>query len=105
MLNAGSPPGRGTMDVPMTISDEAIREFRAIVRKEYGMDITDEDARIAGERLLTLYELIYRPLPSEIAAAHPSATAAPHPASEAHDSTRPTADTSGPDYPIKCEGR
>jgi len=47
----------------MELSKEAIKEFKEIYYKEFGTVISDEKARELGENLLSLFEIIYRPLP------------------------------------------
>jgi hypothetical protein len=47
----------------MELSKEAIEEFKKIYYQEFGTAISDEKARELGENLLSLFEIIYRPLP------------------------------------------
>jgi len=46
----------------MQLSNEAIKEFREIYRKEFKEDIDEPPARERAERLLNLVKVIYRPL-------------------------------------------
>ena len=50
----------------MRLSKVAIEEFKEIYFKEFGEEITDEEAREMGENLVSLFEIICRPLPDEI---------------------------------------
>jgi hypothetical protein len=47
----------------MRLSKEAIVEFKKIYYQEFGTVISDEKARELAENLLSLFEIIYRPLP------------------------------------------
>lgn len=49
------------------ISKTALGEFKEIYRKEYGEDISDDEAIDLALNLLGLFKCIYRPLPK-----HPS---------------------------------
>jgi len=62
----------------MRISDEGLKEFIAICKEDYGLDIPEGEARVCAVRLLLFYEMIYRPLPSELQSKQPS-TDAPGP--------------------------
>lgn len=42
------------------LSDKAIQEYKNIFKKEYGQDLTDEEAREQGERLLKFFELLIK---------------------------------------------
>ena len=50
----------------MGLSKEAIEEFKEIYFKEFGEKISDEEAIGMGENLVSLFEIIYRPLPEKI---------------------------------------
>ncbi|MDD4931166.1 MAG: hypothetical protein PHG66_03380 [Candidatus Colwellbacteria bacterium] len=43
----------------MSLSDKAIKEFQEIYKKKYGKDISPEEARDAGERLVGLFEVLF----------------------------------------------
>jgi len=47
------------------ISKEALEKFKAIYRKKTGKDISDQDALESATKLLTLVDLIYRPIKKE----------------------------------------
>lgn len=42
----------------MTISDEEIAEFKAIWKKEFGEEISDEKARVRGRELIEFCKLL-----------------------------------------------
>jgi len=44
----------------MPLSDKAVQEFKDIFKKEYGQDLTDAEAREQGERLVGLFEILYK---------------------------------------------
>jgi len=45
------------------VSKEALEEFKEIYRKEYGKDISDDEAMDLAVNLLGLFKCIYRSLP------------------------------------------
>jgi hypothetical protein len=47
----------------MRLSKEAIEEFKEIYEKEFGKSISDEEAQEMGRNLLSLFKIIYRPIP------------------------------------------
>lgn len=49
----------------MALSKEAIEEYKRIYRKNFGEDISDEEAREQGENLIDLFRVIYRPIPGK----------------------------------------
>jgi len=49
----------------MRLSKEAIEEFKKIYREEFGKKISDEEAQEKGQRLLSLFKIIYRPIPKD----------------------------------------
>lgn len=62
----------------MQINREAIEEFKKIYEEEFGETISDAEALEMGQRLISLFEIIYRPLP--------------------HDPTEPPKRDAGTDY-------
>lgn len=46
----------------MFLSDEEVTEFQAIYRKNFGKEISREDARERGTKLVRLFEIIYKPM-------------------------------------------
>ncbi len=49
----------------MRISDEALAELQTIHRESYGENVSLDEAREMGQRLLTLYRLVMQPFPGE----------------------------------------
>ena len=47
------------------ISDKAIQEFKKIWKEQFGEDISDEKAMDEGTALLTLMNVVYRPIKKE----------------------------------------
>ncbi len=47
----------------MKLTLEAIEEFREAYRKDFGREISKEEAEELGIRLITLFSVIYKPLP------------------------------------------
>lgn len=43
----------------MSLSEKAIKEFQEIFKKEYGKEISFEEARESGERLVGLYKILF----------------------------------------------
>jgi len=57
-----SDGGRGqTHPQGAAISPEDLAEFQRIYRKDYGVDLTPEEARIKGQQLVELFRLLLRP--------------------------------------------
>lgn len=46
----------------MQISDRELDEFRRIYKKEFGEDISREEAREKGSSLLRLVKAVYKPI-------------------------------------------
>jgi len=53
-------------DKSMRLPQKAIEDFKKIYKKEYGEDISDSEAEQMAFRFLSLFALIYRPLPPDI---------------------------------------
>lgn len=47
------------------LSKKALEEFKTIWRKQFNEDITDEKATEEAINLLTLFDVIYRPIKKE----------------------------------------
>ena len=47
------------------ISDAALKEFKEIWAEEIGSEISDEQAMEEATQLLTLFDVIYRPIKKE----------------------------------------
>ena len=45
-----------------SISNEAIEEYQRIYKSEFGEDITFEEAKEQGNKLLRLFDIIYKPI-------------------------------------------
>lgn len=41
------------------LSDEAVKDYKDIYKKEYGQDLSDEDARDQSQRLYSFYETLF----------------------------------------------
>lgn len=50
----------------MVLSKKAIKEFKVIYKKEFGKDISDEEANTKGLELLRFFKLIYKPIPKSV---------------------------------------
>ncbi|MCL5410001.1 MAG: hypothetical protein M1607_04040 [Patescibacteria group bacterium] len=42
------------------LTEEEIQEFKQIVKKVYGIDLTDDEARDQGSRIILLFELLIK---------------------------------------------
>ena len=49
----------------MGLSKEAIEEFKEIYFREYGKNLSDKEAMEMGQRLISLFKIIYRPIPGK----------------------------------------
>lgn len=49
----------------MRLSKQAIKEFKDIYYKEFGEKISDEETQEMGANLLSLFKIIYRPIPED----------------------------------------
>lgn len=49
----------------MSISEERVRDFIRAYREEFGDELSADQAREMLTRLVTLYQLLARPLPEE----------------------------------------
>jgi len=47
----------------MGLSKEAIKEFKEIYYKEFEEKISDQEAQEMGGNLISLFKIIYRPIP------------------------------------------
>lgn len=47
------------------LSEEAIAEFRALWKREYGEQLTEEQARDHANRLFFLIQKVFRPIPAK----------------------------------------
>lgn len=49
----------------MQVGDEDLKEFRTLYAKEFGEELSDEEASEMAGRVADLYALLAEPLPSE----------------------------------------
>ncbi len=56
---------RSEVQLRMQISEEALNDFIAIYKEEFGEDIDRKEATEMAHRLLSLYDLLARKLPGE----------------------------------------
>lgn len=47
---------------PIIITDKEMTEYQAIYKKQFGKEISREDALEQGHKLLRLMDLIYKPI-------------------------------------------
>lgn len=55
----------------MVLSDENIKEFQTLYREHFGAEISVEDARENGTKLVHLISLLYRPTDQNKSEANP----------------------------------
>lgn len=63
----------------MRLPDEAIDQFCAIYREEFGEEISRDEATEIGTRLVNLIKLLRQPPPRRAGPAEPPALTTPHP--------------------------
>lgn len=44
------------------ISEEALKEFKVIYKKEFGVDLSDKDTLEKATKLLGLFKAVYKPI-------------------------------------------
>jgi len=49
----------------MGLSKKAIEEFKEIYFREFGKYLSDAEAQVMGQRLISLFKIIYRPIPGK----------------------------------------
>ena len=49
----------------MYFSPQQIKEFKAIYKRGYGEDLTDEQAYEMAARVITFFKIVLRPLPPD----------------------------------------
>jgi len=49
----------------MSLSDEDIKELKELYVREFGKTISDKEATEMGQRLVSLFKVIYRPIPGK----------------------------------------
>ncbi|MBI2038907.1 MAG: hypothetical protein HYT22_01325 [Candidatus Niyogibacteria bacterium] len=47
------------------LSEQAIEKYRAIYQKEFGIEISHDEAAEQAQRLLNLARVVYQPMPKE----------------------------------------
>jgi hypothetical protein len=53
------------MEVPQQLSHQAVEDFKAIYRDEFGQDVSDDEAQEMALRLLRLFDTLLQPLPGD----------------------------------------
>lgn len=51
----------------MRLSHKAVQEFREIYKREFGKQLSEAEAREIAERVMRVFAIVLRPLPSELA--------------------------------------
>lgn len=54
----------------MLLTPDDVREFQRIIKDEYGVELPKDEAIVMIKRLMSLYELIARPLPNRTSEAN-----------------------------------
>ena len=60
------------MTTPQQLSRQAIDEFKAIYKEEFGQDLSDDEAQEIALRLLRFFGILGQPLPGETSAETPA---------------------------------
>lgn len=53
------------MKTPHQLSRQAVEEFKAIYREEFGQNLTDDEVQEIALRLLRFFGILHQPLPDE----------------------------------------
>lgn len=53
----------------MQTTEKRLKEFQSLYEQEFGEKLSDEEARAMIHRLMALYQIILRPLPSTLPSA------------------------------------
>jgi len=53
------------MKTPQQLSREAIEEFRAIYKDEFGVELSDDEVKEIATRLLRFFGILHKPLPGK----------------------------------------
>jgi hypothetical protein len=61
------------MKTPQSLGREAIDEFKSVYKEEFGEDLSDDEAREMGLRLLNFLKFLLEPTPSPSPDRPPSA--------------------------------
>lgn len=49
----------------MNLHDTAIHAFQEAYRKDFGEEVSEEQAQLLGSQLLQLMSIVYRPIPND----------------------------------------
>ena len=49
----------------MRLTEQDIKELKEIYYREFGKSISNEEAQEMGQRLISLFRIIYRPIPGK----------------------------------------
>ena len=44
------------------LSEKAVKEYKEICRQEFGIELSDEEARDKAEKMFRMFQVIYRPI-------------------------------------------
>lgn len=47
------------------LSEKAVKEYKEIYKQEFGIELSDEEARDEAEKMIRMFRVIYRPIPKE----------------------------------------
>lgn len=47
------------------LSKKALQDYKAIYKKRYGVELSDQEAQEKGRKLLEFFKLIYQPIPKK----------------------------------------
>ena len=47
------------------LSDKAIKEFKETYKRNFGVDLTDDEALTMAGQLMTIFNFVYRPIRKE----------------------------------------
>jgi hypothetical protein len=54
------------LGLPSDRTKEAVAEFKEIYKKEFGVELSDEEATSKATGLLNLFDIIYKPISKEM---------------------------------------
>lgn len=47
------------------LSEKAVKEYQELYKREFGVELSNEKAREEAEKLIRLFQVIYRPIPKK----------------------------------------
>lgn len=47
------------------LSEKAAKEYKEIYKWEFGIELSDEEVRDEAERMIRMFQVIYRPIPKK----------------------------------------